>query len=255
MTHNYPYKCTHTFFKVVAMGLVACFALAGSSAQALLTEISPNTSDGTKVDGPGGVLDILYGRENLIRIDDYDADTTDSYWTITQPENAIATARAKYAGFKHKFGYMIGQSGSGFNKLFDSGKQHFGLFDDDSHSGEFENMQADDIFRLGLELCGKHGWRWSSLPSENEILPAGQTGDAMDHVVTWLITGTSEHAGNYVVAWEDLSADNTLGNYDGDYNDLVVELAGVAPVPEPAPWIIFALSTVFLLRRRKRLNC
>jgi hypothetical protein len=66
-------------------------------------------------------------------------------------------------------------------------------------------------------------------------------------MVSWLITG-GDHAGDYVIAWEDLQK---LG--DRDYNDLVICVFGVSPVPVPAAlWLFGAglLSMVTVVRRR-----
>jgi hypothetical protein len=47
--------------------------------------------------------------------------------------------------------------------------------------------------------------------------------------------------GNYVIAWEDLP--KIIGSsIDYDYNDLVVEVHNVRPVPEPATMLISALT-------------
>jgi hypothetical protein len=57
-------------------------------------------------------------------------------------------------------------------------------------------------------------------------------------MVTFLITGGASK-GNYVIAWEDF---NNLG--DKDYNDFVIEVSGVKPVPEPATMLISALTLI-----------
>ena len=86
---------------------------------------------------------------------------------------------------------------------------------------------------------------WTSLQNKNED-------SSFDHMVTWRITGGAGNTvGNYVIAWEDLP-----GGGDQDYNDLVVEVGGAAPVPEPATMLLFGTGLVGLagarFRRKKK---
>ena len=64
---------------------------------------------------------------------------------------------------------------------------------------------------------------------------------------TFSITG-GPSAGNYVVGWEDLP----LSSSDLDYQDLVIEVCGVRPVPEPATIILLGLGSFALRRKRSR---
>ena len=68
-------------------------------------------------------------------------------------------------------------------------------------------------------------------------------------MVTWLIGGDSDAAGNYVIAWED---QNNLG--DQDYNDLVVEVSGVQPVPIPAAILLLGSGLVGLAGIRRKIK-
>jgi hypothetical protein len=87
---------------------------------------------------------------------------------------------------------------------------------------------------------------WSSDPSLNS--------DDYDHMVTFEITGGA-HAGDYVIAFEDLP----YASSDLDYNDFVVQVSGVVPVPEATTVIAGALlllplgvpSTFWILRRNR----
>ena len=102
------------------------------------------------------------------------------------------------------------------------------------------------------------GVNWYSDPALNSA------DSGKDHMVTFAVTGYLTIAGDsssytafaggphYVIGFEDSA------NGDYDYNDLVVEVSGVTPVPEPTTMIAGALlllplgaSTFRILRRNR----
>jgi hypothetical protein len=72
---------------------------------------------------------------------------------------------------------------------------------------------------------------------------------AFDRLVTFEIIGNvgrpANVVGNYVLGW-DLPS-----NRDGDYQDVVYEINGAAPIPEPASWVIIATALLGLSCRRR----
>ena len=73
-------------------------------------------------------------------------------------------------------------------------------------------------------------------------------------MVTFLITGGAD-VGDYVIAFEDMSV---LDGSDKDYNDFVVQVSGVVPVPETTTVIAGMLlllplgaSTLRILRQNR----
>lgn len=187
--------------------------------------------------GAGGVLDQLYGWANVARLDDGPYPTShDQVFPWATGGNAYAQAR--YAGATNTFGYFIGASGGGFNPLFTvPGGQGILV------SGPSVAIPATATLRFGLDSTT--GFLWSSRESEN---PDGM----MDHMVTFAITGGAS-AGDFVVCFEDKPSAIS----DKDYNDLVVQIHAVNPIPEPATVTLlgmglFSAGLVGGLRRRKR---
>jgi hypothetical protein len=150
--------------------------------------------------GPGGILDTLYGLENLVRIDD----DVDQWWIN---RDGAATARARFAGSTQTLGFI--DASQVLQPLFTETGDGFAV----SGTGTLPHEDALPIFRWGLQPSGAP--QWSSHPRDNT--------DRADHMVTWLIAD-GPGTGNLVIAWEDLSG---LG--DRDYQDLIVELSHVTP--------------------------
>ncbi|MGD9632316.1 MAG: hypothetical protein AB7G28_17585 [Pirellulales bacterium] len=95
---------------------------------------------------------------------------------------------------------------------------------------------SGQVFQIGL------GSRIRSHPAWNQ---GGQ-----DQMVTFEIIGKAGHpensVGNYVVGWEAFPRD------DLDYQDLVYEISGAAPVPEPGSGAVFLSTWVAAIGPRRR---
>lgn len=204
--------------------------LGGGTAAAATTGIEPGPE--TPLAAPGGVLDQLYGLDNLRRIDD----DIDHIWS---PASGSATAVAKLADFTQDVGYIPDLNGNGifddsFVPLFSvpGSTEGIGLA---GPSGNLNSGEA--VFVWALNPSGAP--QWTSRPSENS--------DGLDHMVTWEIIGGAENnIGNWVIAWEDLA-----GGGDRDFNDIVVE-ANVAPVPVPAAVWLFGSGLLGLIGIARR---
>ncbi len=173
------------------------------------TTVLPNTDGEASVATPGGILDSVFGLGNLQRIDD----AIDQVWR--NEGTAQVTAIAKWADFSETFGFI---SGGGFSALLS--------VPGTSAPASFTSAQSGTLFQFGLDPSGAP--LWSSRESDNS--------DALDHMVTWKVVQGDRDVGSYVIAWEDLP---DLG--DQDYNDLLLVVSGVTPVPLPAAlWLLGA---------------
>ena len=236
--------------------------------------------------GEGGILDQLYGLENLTRIGDTGPES-DQLWTISAPDGRIrAAVRAKYAGFRHSFGILTDSAGDEFLPLVYTGQGNYNHLPPGQNGNGSANAKSNgksdwahpedptpvrpvdpgQTFRWGLQIEDKPGYFWSSANDDNHAgVPAVVEG-ALNQMITFRISGSEgrsgNNIGNYILAWEDLPAVNTPRcEFDNDFNDLVLEVAGVdiqsiasVAIPEPASvaTILFGAACMFVLPRPTR---
>ena len=202
--------------------------LGGGTAAAAFTEILPGPE--TPLNGPGGILDQIYGLGNLQRVND----DLDKIWV---PANGSATTVAKFASFAQDFGYIPDLDNDGFSNdsfvpLFTvpGGTNGIGL------GGPSGTLNSGNVgFLWALKPSGAP--LWTSLPSQNS--------DGLDHMVTWKITD-GPAVGNWVIAWEDLT-----GGGDRDFNDIVLEVS-LQPIPIPAAVWLFGSGLLGLIGIARR---
>ncbi len=168
------------------------------------------------------VLETLYGEQNLRRVDD----SQDHRFRHTG-NMAVAEIVAKFSGVSERFGFLRDDGnlmtvlqardrrGSGY---------HPEVFSSSGSSGMIDPAESGEVFVVGMRDIP--AW---SLPRLN------LTGS--DQLVTFEIIGNVGHPensiGDFVLGFEDTPPNYGTLTYDGDFQDMVVELSGVALVPEP----------------------
>jgi Domain of unknown function (DUF4114) len=219
--------------KTLAVSIIGLL-IAAASSQASLTYV--NEAAGNGEPSLDTIMTHVYGAY-YTRIDD----SVDQVWDLISP-TGTASLDAIYAGNSQAL-YTTDLSGNNSAGPIISYGGNQGYI----ASGTVTGIISPNVnpFLFMDNSPNTSTTYWSSDPSLNS--------DLLDHMVTFAITGGAD-AGDYVIAFEDLP----YGQSDLDYNDFVVQVSGVKPVPEASTMIAGALlllplgvSTLRILRRNR----
>ena len=206
-----------------------------------------------------GILDGITttGPSSVTASTDCLVDGTDSNWSITGSGLSGTTMIIELAGQAgtNTFGVYDTSNSNNFVELFNGGAS--------AGSQVVMSIKLDGSVHINLadtltDFAGNNFGYYLDIGNDRFFSDTALNGDAADHMLAYQGTGdniqiATNAAGDwtpneYVLAWEDV----TGGAADFDYNDMVMIVESVQPVPVPAAVWLFGSGLIGLVGVARR---
>jgi len=248
--------------KLTSMILAIAVVFFFTCGSAMATYINPD-GGGSEISLQTVLNNITVGGDSDVDAADADndaiSDDFDSYWKQTGSGGSSATMIIELAGYKNDTTMGI-YDGVNTVQLF-SGAQGAG---DQAHlSIKSDGRVFVNLAYTGVDFDSNHFGFYITTPNDTFYSDTALNEDNFDHMVAFQGNDTQDvklHPDLNAGLWTDnefiLAFEDKLGGGDKDYQDLVLMVESVEPVPEPTTLILFGSGLLGLCAyaRKRRKN-
>jgi len=252
-------KNSHLFSTIISQAVLATGLLLGSAVASAATCVTGGSGEASLQDTLDNIT--VGGNSSVSAAIDCLSDDLDSSWILDATGGAVTSMIIELASqaTTNTFGvYETGDSGN-LVQLFDGAAV--------AGSQTTLTIKANGDVLVNQVLEGNFGGTktfgfYLGTNSGTYFSNTSLNGDMTDHMLAYQGTGDlvqlptfnpgEWNPNEYILAWEDLRVSHN--HYDGDFNDMVLMIESVQPVPVPAAVWLFGsglLGLVGIARRKK----
>jgi hypothetical protein len=247
--------------------ILLLFSIVLTAGSAVATTINPlGGGNGSEKNLQTILDDITVGGTSSINVyTDHLPDVYDSLWNTGAVGQSAATFIIEIAGYAQYNQMGVYDSSNSMNRvvLFNgaatAGSRTTLSFFADGTVKAIDTVNGG-IISQGVFASKTFGFYFINQPGQVFYSDTSKNTDAFDHLVAFQGTGDMVQLPNsnpnewlnteYILAWEDL-----YGGGDYDFNDMVIMVESIKPVPEPSTVILLGAGLVgaAVYRRRRKL--